>query len=599
MSRTRILVVEDETIVALDVKQRLMDLGYEVTGVAERGDQALELVAATCPNLVLMDIRLKGEMDGIAAAEAIRRRWRIPVIYLTAFSEERTLQRAKVTEPFGYIIKPFEDREIQWAIEMALYKHQAEERLRESEARYRLLAENTSDVVWLLDLNSGQFEYVSPSVERLRGFTADEVMAQSMAEVMTPESYRKTVEPLSARLAAFTAGDESMRMRVIEVDQPCKNGQVVTTEILTALISGEDGQVVKIAGSSRDITHRKKLEEALRKSRNELEVRVEERTAELEAVNVNLQREILIRVQAQEEAVLKTEELKKSQTRLQSVFDGITDPLVMLDQDLKVIVLNRAAMGYFGKKDIQKVIERPCFEAFRDAAGLCPDCQIAQAVASEAPFQYERAGLMDPHRWENVMAYPLREEEDGFKGVLLRISDITEKKLAENQLIQRQKMEALGILISGIAHEINNPNNFISFNMPILRDYLSALLLLTDVTARTRPELDFFGMTYPEFREDVFRLLENVRNGSDRINAIVSQLKTFSRKKGSLELRETDLGEVVDRVIALSKNQVAKTVHSLDVALAEHLPLVRTDPEALVQVLLNLLINRGPGGRQA
>ena len=308
-------------------------------------------------------------------------------------------------------------------------------------------------------------------------------------------------------------------------------------------------------------------------------------------MNTSLQQEIHERIQAREEVVLKAEELKKSQTRLQSVFDGITDPLVMLDQDLKVIMLNRAAQAYFGKNNIQEVVERPCFEAFGDNGSLCPDGQMEQAVSSGLPFQYERTGLMDPNRWENLMLYPLREEEEGFKGVILRIADITEKKMAENQLIQRQKMEALGILISGIAHEINNPNNFISFNMPILQDYLSALLSLTDETALARPELVFFGMTYPEFREDVFRLLENVRNGSERINAIVSQLKTFSRKKGGLELRETDLGEVVDRVFALSKNQLKKTVHSLEVDLADNLPSVRTDPEALGQVLLNLLIN--------
>ena len=100
-------------------------------------------------------------------------------------------------------------------------------------------------------------------------------------------------------------------------------------------------------------------------------------------------------------------------------------------------------------------------------------------------------------------------------------------------------------------------------------------------------------MTYPEFREDVFRLLENVRNGSERINVIVSQLKTFSRKKGGLEFRETDLREVVDRVVTLSKNQLQKTVHSLEVDLADNLPPVRTDHEALGQVLLNLLINGG------
>ncbi|NTW37885.1 MAG: response regulator, partial [Syntrophobacteraceae bacterium] len=113
MQPTRILIVEDESIVAMDIQERLAELGYEVTGVADRGEDALASVESDHPDLVLMDIRLKGEMDGIMAAEEIRERWRIPVIYLTAFSENNTLQRAKVTEPFGYIIKPFEDREIQ------------------------------------------------------------------------------------------------------------------------------------------------------------------------------------------------------------------------------------------------------------------------------------------------------------------------------------------------------------------------------------------------------------------------------------------------------------------------------------------------------
>jgi CheY-like chemotaxis protein len=120
MSRTRILVAEDETIVALDIKSCLEDLGYDVLGVTDRADEALKLAAAARPDLVLMDIRLKGEMDGIAAAEQIRRRWGIPIVFLTAFSEESTLQRARAAEPLGYIIKPFDDRELQAVIAKAL-----------------------------------------------------------------------------------------------------------------------------------------------------------------------------------------------------------------------------------------------------------------------------------------------------------------------------------------------------------------------------------------------------------------------------------------------------------------------------------------------
>ena len=455
--------------------------------------------------------------------------------------------------------------------------------LKKRENELTLLTDNMLDMISFIDRDR-IIRYVSPSIRLILGCEPEELIGRPALELVHPDDRDRLL------LEAGRALAENAQILKLEYRYRRAAGDYLWLESLCRFIRDEQGQLEGTVFSSRDITQRKKLEAALIESRDELEVRVKERTAELGAANESLQREIIERVQAQEEAVLKTEELRKSQARLQSVFDGITDPLLMLDQDLKVIMLNRAAQDYFGKNNIQEVIQPPCFEAFGDTGNLRPEGPMEQAVSSGRPFQYERTGLMDPNRWENVMLYPL-EEEEGQRGIILRIADLTEKKIAENQLVQRQKMEALGILISGIAHEINNPNNFISFNMPILRDYLSALLSLTDETAQARPELVFFGMTYPEFREDVFRLLENVRNGSDRINTIVSQLKTFSRKKGGLELRETDLGEVVDRVFALSRNQLRKTVHSLDIALADNLPPVRTDPEALGQVLLNLLIN--------
>ena len=121
-------------------------MGYQVLGIVDNGEEAVEKAGETTPNLILMDIVLKGEMDGIEAAQEIRERYNIPIIYLTAYSDEKTLQRAKVTEPFGYVLKPFEDREIQSAIEMALYKHQMELKLKESEEKYRKLIEKFLNV---------------------------------------------------------------------------------------------------------------------------------------------------------------------------------------------------------------------------------------------------------------------------------------------------------------------------------------------------------------------------------------------------------------------------------------------------------------------
>jgi two-component system, response regulator PdtaR len=141
MTNTSIILVEDEIIVAADVKNRLENMGYSVLGIFDNGDEAIQKAGELKPNLVLMDIVLKGEMDGIDAAQNIRELYDIPIIYLTAYSDEKTLERAKVTEPFGYVLKPFEDREIQSAIEMALYKHKMEKRLKASEEKYRKLVE--------------------------------------------------------------------------------------------------------------------------------------------------------------------------------------------------------------------------------------------------------------------------------------------------------------------------------------------------------------------------------------------------------------------------------------------------------------------------
>ena len=130
MSKTTVLIVEDEAIVAADLAGKLGQLGYEIAGTTAVGEEAVALACRLLPEVVLMDIRLKGSMDGIEAAEAIRRRADVPVIYLTAHSDSATLNRAKLSEPFGYILKPFEERELATTIEMALYKHQSERQLR-------------------------------------------------------------------------------------------------------------------------------------------------------------------------------------------------------------------------------------------------------------------------------------------------------------------------------------------------------------------------------------------------------------------------------------------------------------------------------------
>jgi len=134
MAKARIMIVEDEMIVAGDIKRTLQDKEYVVSTVVSSGEEAIKKAEADNPDLVLMDIVLKGEMDGIETAKQIRSRFNIPVLYLTAYANKKMLERAKITEPFGYIIKPFNEKELHSNIEMALYKHKAEGKLKESYA---------------------------------------------------------------------------------------------------------------------------------------------------------------------------------------------------------------------------------------------------------------------------------------------------------------------------------------------------------------------------------------------------------------------------------------------------------------------------------
>ncbi len=140
MAKANIMVVEDAQIVSMDIQRRLKGLGYEVPATAVSGEEAIEKAGKSHPDLVLMDICLKGKMDGVQAADQIRKRFNIPIVYLTAMSDDETLRRATVTEPFGYLLKPFDERDLRTTIEIALYKHQSESKMRgESEQRAALL----------------------------------------------------------------------------------------------------------------------------------------------------------------------------------------------------------------------------------------------------------------------------------------------------------------------------------------------------------------------------------------------------------------------------------------------------------------------------
>jgi PAS domain S-box-containing protein len=184
MSNTQILVVEDEAIVAKNIQLELSSMGYAVPAIAASGEEALQRVAEVHPDLVLMDIALKGSMDGVQTAERMQQQFDVPVIYLTAYADEHTLQRAKKTGPFGYLLKPYEERELQTTIEIALHKHRTEVARREMQQWLAATLRCIGDAVIAADAR-GCISMLNPAAEALTGWSQEEAMGKALLDVFS------------------------------------------------------------------------------------------------------------------------------------------------------------------------------------------------------------------------------------------------------------------------------------------------------------------------------------------------------------------------------------------------------------------------------
>lgn len=328
----------------------------------------------------------------------------------------------------------------------------------------------------------------------------------------------------------------------------------------------------------------KKTEAHLRRLQSELESRVEERTKLLSRAVKTLENEISKKLKAERQ-------LMHSQKMLKGVFDGITDPLILLGSDVRVKIYNRAAKDYYGLTADKADLDLKCHQLLRDSAMPCQGCRIPVAVREGKKVRFERKGFVNPERIENVYLYPVKDAETIAWDILVRINDITEHRLLQKQVIQNEKMATLGLLISSVAHEINNPIGFVSFNLPILRDYIAELMPIVDAHAAERPEFEICNLPYPDFREDILKLLNNLEHGSARIKSFVSNLKEFSQINFKVEERWLDLDSVIERVIQINQVGQLKNVKFFERKVPKNLPKIWSDPYALEQILINLLIN--------
>lgn len=251
MEKAAIFIVEDEAIVAEDIRETVKKLGYSVCGIARSGEVAIEKVRETRPDLVLMDIHLAGLMDGIEVARQIHSRFGIPVIYITAYADDELLERAKVTEPYGYILKPYDERELHSVIEMAQYKHGIEQKLQESTRTIRALANAIPDAIMLLDPQHRIIALNEPMAQRL-GQDTGRVIGSPVAGFNRDGSLNTVLHSLE------TVMGSSCRVQFEESD----GGRWF--EITLYPIPDIDGSLTRIAVQYHDINDRKEFEDQLK-----------------------------------------------------------------------------------------------------------------------------------------------------------------------------------------------------------------------------------------------------------------------------------------------------------------------------------------------
>jgi len=265
MQSTDVLIVEDEAVIAMDLERRLRKLGYRVATTVPSGEEALTWAAQKRPDLVLMDIVLCGELDGVHTAEELRRRYGLPVIFLTAYSDDKTLSRASGVRPYGYLLKPFDDRELYTAIEMALYRANSERQLHESEERFRLIAENAPDFILLLEPD-GEIKFLNHTGDQPR----DQIIGTNLLDWVSAD-HRARLQAALHTAKNGTLVEVELPAMVVNTGERWFSGRLAPLRV--------NGQIASLVAICSDITERKQAEEIQRCHAAELEAQ----NAELDA----------------------------------------------------------------------------------------------------------------------------------------------------------------------------------------------------------------------------------------------------------------------------------------------------------------------------
>ena len=485
MKKAQIMVVEDEGIVSEDIQKSLQNLGYTVSAAVDSGEEALVKAAESPPDLVLMDIVLKGELDGIETAAQIRSRFNIPIIYLTAYTDVKTLERAKMTEPFGYIVKPFEDRELRTAVEMALYKSEMDNRLREREEWFSTILKSIGDAVIVTD-KKGIVKFMNSVAQSLTGWEEKEAAGEPLNRIFNiiNEKTRQQAEDPVAKVFqdGVVVGLANHTLLI------ARDGTETLVDDSAAPIKDAKGNIIGVVLVFHDITGRRTAEEVLR----------------------------------------------ESEEKYRSITNSAQDAIIMIDDQGNISYWNPAAekiFDYTSKEVLGKEMHilftlgryheayKKGFARFQEtgqgaAVGKTIELSAIRKDGTEFPVELSVGSMQIQGKWHAT-------------GIM---RDITDRKQAERekeklqkQFQQAQNMESIGTLAGGIAHDFNNL-------LMGIQGYIS--LMLNEI-----------GPTHP-FHSRLYRIQDQVKSGAN----LTTQLLGFARR-GKYDAKPTDMNELIRKSV--------------------------------------------------
>ncbi|MBV9744870.1 MAG: response regulator, partial [Acidobacteriia bacterium] len=434
--------VEDERIVARDLQSRLQRLGYEVPAVASSKTEALELVQDLRPDAVLMDITLNGVPEGIAAAKQIRERFDLPVIYLTAHSDSDTLDQAKHTEPFGYLLKPFEDRELMVAIETAIHKHGAEKRLRQTERWLAATLCSIGDAVIAMD-ETVRITFMNRVAEELTGWSTEEAFGKDVFAVFRLSSPAAETPARHLMNRVLSEGTPSELANPVLV---ARDGSTISVSDSVAPILDDQGKNSGLVLVFRDTTEKQRAQREIRE-RGEQQAAAN-RLAQRALGGLDFQ-PLLDEAAAEVCRLLHADVCEilefsgdRRELRRRSVAGAGAGESAALD-------VSSAAAGYFLRESTPAALDRATEnEPLLDRYGARSTAGVIFG-APERPYGILAVYSLTPRSFtQNQLEF--------LQSVAYTLRSALDRTAMEKLLREREHMESIGVLAGGVAHDFNN-----------------------------------------------------------------------------------------------------------------------------------------------